>query len=178
MSASNVAVLKIKSMWKNGIPELQMLMRLRNNLILFFSVHTANIFTVILLGKGGVSKRTAGFCTARQTNVPEWGTLGRICGDIISIEDARVSHKSPSAVTPTVWARCLGQYRIRVCLHPQRSRTSVKSLKYPWWNLSDVLFFLIPSIVLIWMTTPQLSPQMNLTSLPRREVVCVSIILN
>lgn len=49
MSASNVAVLKIKSVWKNGIPELRMWMRLRNNLILFFSVNTANVFTVILL---------------------------------------------------------------------------------------------------------------------------------
>lgn len=45
-------------------------------------------------------------------------------------------------------------------------------------HLSHVLFFVIPPIVLIQMTIPQLSPQMNLTSLPHREVACASIILN
>lgn len=87
MSASNAVALKMKSVWKNGIPELRMLLCLRNNLILFFSGNAANIFTVILHSKGRFWKRAAGFCTA---NVPKWGMLGCICGDIMSIIDARV----------------------------------------------------------------------------------------
>lgn len=58
--------------------------------------------------------------------------------------------------------------------HIQAQQDVCEIIKY----LSHVLFFVIPSIVLIQMTIPQLSPQMNLTSLPHREVVCASIILN
>lgn len=75
MSASNVVVLKIKSMWKNGIPELRVWTRLRNNLILFFSVNAANIFTAILLS--GDSPRRALLVSAGKRPESEefWGAF-------------------------------------------------------------------------------------------------------